>query len=256
MQHLSSPAIVLRIIEHGDNDKILTFFSLRQGRTSLIAKGARKSVKRFAGVLELFSALNLVWSCGRNRGLPVLQEVSMIHPFDKIRTNINRTIYASCWCELVYQWMEDGQKQVAVYSLLEHFIGQLDSGTLPDELLHITFQLHFMAINGFRPGFDCCTKCRMPTDQIKGSLIAFNVRKGGILCGQCGSPRKPGHICLSKGTVKLLDWALNAPFARLGRIRFSKQAIEESFNMLEAFVPHHLGKETKSSRLLKQLRPR
>jgi len=255
MQFLSSPAIVLRIIEHGDNDKILTFFTLRQGRISLIAKGAQKSLKRFAGVLELFSALNLVWSCGRSRRLPVLQEVSVIHPFDKIRTNINRTTYASCWCELVYRWMEDGQKQVAVYRLLEHLIGQLDSGTLSEELLHITFQLHFMAINGFRPGFECCTKCRMPTDQIKSSLIAFNVRKGGVLCGQCG-PCKPGHIFLSKGTVKLLSWALNTPLARLGRIRFSKQAIEESFNMLEAFVPHHLGKETRSSKLLKQLQAR
>ena len=40
---------------------------------------------------------------------------------------------------------------------------------------------------------------------------------------------------------------------KLNRIKFSNQAIKESLNMLEAFIPYHLGKETKSLRFLKQV---
>ena len=255
MSYLSSPAIILRVTEHGDYDKIITFFTLRRGKLSLMAKGAKKSIKRFAGILELFSVLNLVWTYGhgRSRGLPILHEASVVHPFGQIRTNITHTAYASYWCELVYLWMEQGQKQVSVYKLLEHVLGQLNSGGLSEETLHITFQLRFIAINGFRPGFDHCGICGRTLDQFQGSSVAFDVRKGGILCEKC-YPGKQGHLSLSKGTIKFLAWVLNAPLEKLHRLRFSNQAIEESLSMLEAFVPYHLGKETRSLKFLKQVR--
>ncbi|MCK4487679.1 MAG: DNA repair protein RecO [Desulfobacterales bacterium] len=252
MPHLSSPAIMLRAIEHGDYDKIITFFTLKRGKISVIARGAKKSIKRFAGVLELFSVLNLVWSFGRGRGLPTLNEASVVHPFEQIRTNIAWTAYASYWCELVYTWMEQGQQQVSVYSLLEHTLDQLNRGSLSEHALHITFQLRFMTISGFRPGLDYCNICRTPIDRFVRSSVAFNVRRGGVLCEKC-APQEAGPLYLSKGTVKLLCWVLNAPLEKLDRLRFSSQAIDESLRMLEAFVPYYLGKETKSLRFLKQL---
>lgn len=253
MQPVSSPAIVLRTIEHGDNDKILTFFTLRHGKTSLIAKGAQKSIKRFSGTLELFSAIHLVWTASRNRGLPFLQEASIIHPYDHIRTSIRRTIHASCWCELVYQWMEEGQAQAALFRLLERLLEQLNSETVSEEVLHIAFQIHFMALNGFRPGLKRCNTCALPIDRMQGTDVAFHVKAGGILCPACG-PRGPGYLRLSKGTVKILNWILNSPLAHLDRIRFSRRSIDESLHLLDAFVPYHLGKETKSAQMLKHLR--
>ena len=252
MAHASSHAIMLRATEHGDYDKIITFFSLRQGKISLMAKGARKSIKRFAGVLELFSVLNLVWSFGRGRGLPILQEASIIHPFERIRTNITRTAYASYWCELVFAWMAQGQQQVSVYRLLEHTLDQLNCGSLSEHALHITFQVRFMAISGFRPSLDHCNICRTPIERFERSSVAFDVRRGGVLCEKC-APQEAGPLSLSKGTVKLLRWVLNEPLEKLNRLRFSRQGIEESLRMLESFILYHLGKETKSLKFLKQL---
>jgi DNA repair protein RecO (recombination protein O) len=252
MPHLSSPAIMLRATEHGDYDKIVTFFTLKRGKISVIAKGAKKSIKRFAGVLELFSVLNLVWSFGRGRGLPILKEASVVHPFERIRTNITRTAYASYWSELVYAWMDPGQQQVSVYKLLEHTLDQLNRGSLSEHALHITFQLRFMAMSGFRPGLDHCNICRTAIGRAGCSSVAFSVRRGGVLCNRC-APQEAGPLYLSMGTVKLLCWVLNAPLEKLDRLRFSRQAIKESLRMLEAFVPYHLGKETKSLKFLKQI---
>lgn len=252
MPPVSSPAIMLRTTEHGDYDKIVTFYTLSRGKISLIAKGAKRSIKRFAGVLELFSVLNLVWSYGRGRGLPILQEASVVHPFEQIRTNIIWTAYASYWCELVYLWMEQGQRQVAVYRLLEHTLDQLNCGSLSEQALHITFQVRFMAISGFRPSFDHCNICRTPIERFERSSVAFDIRRGGVLCEKC-APQESGPLCFSKGTVKLLRWVLNEPLEKLNRLRFSRQAIEESLRLLESFIPYHLGKETKSLKFLKQL---
>jgi DNA repair protein RecO (recombination protein O) len=244
---------MLRATEHGDYDKIITFYTLKRGKASFIAKGAKKSIKRFAGTLELFSALDLVWTHSRGRGLPILQEASLVCPFENIRTSITKTAYASYWCELVCQWMEQWQKQPSVYKLLEYNLSQLNSGGVSDEVLTITFQIRFMAINGLGPSFDHCSICRTPLDGLSHASVTFDLRRGGILCERC-THGEPGRFLLSKGTIKLLRWVLNAPLEKLSIVRFSSQALEQSLVMLEAFVPYHLGKETKSLKFLKQLK--
>ncbi|MBW1897152.1 MAG: DNA repair protein RecO, partial [Deltaproteobacteria bacterium] len=221
MPHQSSPAILLRAVDHGDYDKIVTFFTLKRGKMSVIAKGAKKSLKRFAGVLELFSLLNLVWSYGRGRGLPILTEGSLLEPFEHIRTDITRTAYASYWCELVSLWMEDGQKQVSVYRLLGYVLDRLNRGGLSAPILHIAFQLRFMTISGFSPGLTHCNVCRVPLEDFSRSSATFDVRRGGIVCEKCvRQGARPAS--LSKGTVKLLNWILKGPLERIDRLRFSE----------------------------------
>jgi DNA repair protein RecO (recombination protein O) len=45
----STPAIVLRTREYGESDKIVTFLSRTAGKFSGIAKGAKRSQRRFPG---------------------------------------------------------------------------------------------------------------------------------------------------------------------------------------------------------------
>ena len=104
MSNFSTPAIVLRRIDFGDYDLIINFFTLNKGKISVIAKSAKKSVKRFSGVLEPFSILEVVCNSGRGKGLPVLQEATLTQPFSKIRADIVKIAYASYWAELINIW--------------------------------------------------------------------------------------------------------------------------------------------------------
>ena len=65
MSQLSTSAILIRRRDYGDYDLVLTFFTLSHGKVSLIAKAAKKSTRRFAGVLELFSEIDIAGAAGR-----------------------------------------------------------------------------------------------------------------------------------------------------------------------------------------------
>ena len=95
MPIFTSPAIVLRRTDFGDYDLILTFFTLKKGKISAIAKSAKKSTKRFGGILELFSVLDIVCSARIDRDLMVLQEADLKNSFSGIRADLNKTAYAS-----------------------------------------------------------------------------------------------------------------------------------------------------------------
>jgi len=253
MSSISTSAILLRRIEFGDYDLILTFYSQDRGKISLIAKSAKKSKKRFAGILELFSVLQVVYSSGRGKGLPVLQEASLLHPFSEIRSDIRKTAYASYWVELIKEWVEEYQKNTPLYLLLLHVLGELDRGNIPGDELSILFQMRFMVLSGHSPNLMKCSTCGREIDRIKDSGVSFNLSMGGIVCSNCASMAS-GNLFLSKGTLKQLLWTATGDLSKAKRIRFTPRSVKEGLEFLEAFVPYHLGKEPKSLKFLKQIR--
>ena len=66
MPVLKTSAILLRRVDYGDADLILTMFSEDRGKVSVIAKHAKKSRRRFAGILELFSVLDIQYRARRH----------------------------------------------------------------------------------------------------------------------------------------------------------------------------------------------
>ena len=253
MSSFSTPAIMLRRIDFGDYDFIITFFTLNSGKIPVIAKSARKSIKRFSGILELFYALDIVLGTGRGKGLPVLQEASLRQPFYRIRENITKTAYASYWAELINEWMENHVKNIKLYHLFQYVLYELDLGRMPEEVLSILFQIKLISMSGFYPNLRKCSICKVEMEKMKGNRIVFDIIKGGIVCERCksGSLRQ---ICLSKGTIKQILWIEGGDLSMAERIRFSPEALKECLKFLEVFVPYHLGKEPKSLKFLRQIR--
>jgi DNA repair protein RecO (recombination protein O) len=253
MSVFSTPAILLRRIDYGDFDLILTFLSLQRGKISLIAKSAKKSTKRFAGILELFSLLDVVANTGRGHGLPVLQEAVLKSPFSAIRSDIKKTAYASYWCELIHKWLEENQKQIHFYYLLKYVLDQLDSGTAAAAELSVLFQMRLLYFSGHRPNLLQCARCRKTLEAIEAHQVVFDITKGAILCDGCASG-SGGRIGLSKGTIKQLIWIENEDLKKASRVRFGTQGLRESLELLEAFVPFILGLQPRSLKFLKQIR--
>jgi DNA repair protein RecO (recombination protein O) len=253
MPVFSTPAILLRRLDYGDFDVIITFFTLEKGKVSVIAKSAKKSTKRFGGVLELFSELQVLAGSSRGKGLPVLQEAVLKQPFSSIRADYKKTAYASYWSELIYNWIEENFKQVALYYLLEHVLYELDAGKTEPSILNILFQMRFLGLSGHRPNFNHCGLCQKDLANIKDDRIAVNLQRGGIVCGQCSSGVS-SRISLGIGTIRQLLWVESGKLAKAARIRFSASGLADSTNFLEEFVCYHLGKEPRSLKFLRQIR--
>jgi len=253
MPVFSTPAILLHRLDYGDFDLILTFLSLERGKISLIAKSAKKSTKRFAGILELFSLIEVVGNTSRGRGLPVLQEAILQSPFSTIRDDIKKTAYASYWCELLNKWMEENRKQVQLFYLLQHVLSQLDRGTTVATELSILFQMRLLDLSGHGPNLTKCARCQKQLEMIHYHRVVFDIAKGGILCDEC-TTGTGGRIRLSKGTIKQLKWVASGDLKKASRIRFGPQALEEGLEFLEAFVPYILGLQPRSLKFLRQIR--
>jgi len=255
MPSYTTPAILIRRVDYGDYDLILNFLTRDKGKISAIAKSAKRSQKRFGGILELFNSLDIVVSQKRGKGLALIKEASLIQPLFNIGADIRKTAYASYWAEMTNLWLEEGRAQTEIYDLMAYVLSELDAGAVSAEVLSILFQMRFLSLSGLCPNLSHCSTCRIETDAAPRHRMNFDLSKGGVVCETC-APYETDEHCLSRGTIKQLQWLDNGDIRKAARIRFSAQALKEGLMFLESFVPYHLGKQPRSLKFLRQLRGR
>ncbi len=253
MSRLSTVAIVLRRREYGDFDLIVSMLTRDHGKRTLIAKAAKKSTKRFPGILEPFNTLQIAYRQGKRKGMPVLEEATLVQTSGSIRSDFIKTAYASYWAECVDVWMEEGDLRPDVFNLLEHVLSILVDDGMSPEMLSILFQMRFVGHEGLRPVLERCSCCQCEVEEMAQKRFCIDLGKGGVVCNQCPSDAS-GHLHLSRGTLKQLQWIADGDFAKAQRARFSSPAMMEATRFLEAFVPYHIGRRPKSLKFLQSIR--
>jgi DNA repair protein RecO (recombination protein O) len=137
--------------------------------------------------------------------------------------------------------------------LLQHVLSELDQEKAMAAVLSIVFQMRFLRLSGHSPNLERCVRCRCELPAIRPDSLGVDIAKGGITCPACAPVGEPAQR-LSKGTVKQLLWVSSGDLERAGRIKFSARAVVESSAFLENFVPHHLGRQPRSLKVLRRLR--
>ena len=104
--------VVLRHVEVGEADRILTFYTLEYGKVQAIAKGIRKMRSRKAGHLEPFSRVELMLAKGRN--LDVITQAEAQSTYENLRADLKLIAYAAYVVELLdrFTYEEGEQRQL------------------------------------------------------------------------------------------------------------------------------------------------
>jgi DNA repair protein RecO (recombination protein O) len=160
-------AIVLRRINFGEADKILTVFSKHYGKIRLIAKGIRKMTSRKGGSLELFNRVTLFLVRGRN--LDLVSEVQVKDSFSGFRKDLERVSLAYYLCELVDKLCPDRQSHEEIFSLLVKNLAGLEKPDLDNQerdKMTQSFEKELLKILGFWPEEEKKTNAQLFIEEI------------------------------------------------------------------------------------------
>lgn len=78
-------AVVLRSMNLGDADKIVTLFTRDYGKVKVVAKAARRIKSRFGACLEPMTHLSLIYFGKEHQDLYRLNQCDIVHSFQKVR---------------------------------------------------------------------------------------------------------------------------------------------------------------------------
>ncbi len=124
-RYFKTEGIVLKRINFGEADKILTIYTNHYGKIRAIAKGVRKLTSRKGGNVELFNQIVVFLNKGRN--LNILTEVQVLNTFKVWRRDLKKVAVAYYFCELVDKLTPDEQSHRVVYKLLVDFLSKIGS---------------------------------------------------------------------------------------------------------------------------------
>jgi DNA repair protein RecO (recombination protein O) len=242
-------AVVLRTVDHGEADQVVTLLARGHGKLAAFARAARASRKRFGGALEPFTLVKAELS-GRGGGdrLLRLESVSPERAFHAIRGDLARIACAAYAVELARELTRDHEPHDELFDLLVAFLARLDEAKAQPAMLR-AFELAALAATGYQPRLDACARCGEP---LPAGEVSFSPADGGPLCQRCAGLAGPGRLALSAAGLAALR-RLQAGGLEAGNQPLPQSVGRESREALARFLDHTLGHRLQSRRFLDQV---
>jgi DNA repair protein RecO (recombination protein O) len=239
-------AVIIRRSAFGESDRLLTIYT-PQGKRRVVAKGARKTVSRLAGHIELFTHAQLMLAVGRS--LDIVTQSQIVHDYARLRTDLERIGAAYYAAEVIDRLTEDGDENPQAFRLLIAALGALDTSERIDLALR-WYELHLLESLGFRPQLSDCVICHTALTE---EADRFSPSGGGVLCSRC-APMDPTAITMSLGAFKLLRYLQVQPVEAIDRLNLSMPLREEAERMVRVYIRHILERDLKSVAFLDEVR--
>jgi len=205
MAIITTPAIVLRRINHSETSLICTLYTRDYGKMTVIAKGARRQKSPFAGLLDLMNYLQVVVYTKESREIQTLSDAEYIRAFNRLQQDMDRAAFGMVILETIQQAIVGEEPHAEVFDLIIETLAMLNDDTDRGVELLWWFHLHFAALAGFQPQFKTCYNCGRSL-----SLGYLSTDTGQIHCEQCVT-HQPGMTRLTDIELRMLDYLMRTP---------------------------------------------
>ena len=148
-------ALVLRCVDYRDNDKILTLFTLQNGKISAAAKGVKKAGARLRFAAQPFCFAEYVLACKGERRTVI--SATNTDGFYALREDIEK-YYAACTvCEVCDVLLFEGIVNEELFLCAVNALKNMCEGDAAEEL--IRFMLSALRMSGYMLSLSACADC-------------------------------------------------------------------------------------------------
>jgi DNA repair protein RecO (recombination protein O) len=244
-------AIVLRTMDLGEADRVLTVLTPRLGKLRVIAKGVRRPRSRIGGALQPFSDVQLVLAVGRT--FDVVTSSALEDPHLGLRNDLHSTAAAWYLVELADRFCEGAADSHDAFRLLAQGLSALDAGSeVAREVVARWYELALLDAMGFRPELARCIECGAA---IEPEGNAYAPVAGGVVCPQCANAAHAARP-VSADALKVLRHLQRSPLIGVLRLRLAPALHREVERLLHATVSAVLERELRSRDFLEEVAAR
>ncbi len=247
MKIFETDAIVLTTRDHGESDRLVMFHSANFGRLRGIAKGARRSRKRFANVFEPCSLVSL--ECRERNSFIWIETCKLVEPYLPMRTDIEKWAYAALFSEIIMEMVPEGEPHPDPFILHKETLDRLEQDKDPQNVLLLAL-LRFQALMGYMPALDGCAICGR---KLKSARKWFwQPAQGKLVCVNHHCP-DVSYITLDVGTLALIHYMRKIPLEKTWRLRMRQEIKAPLLTGLLDWFCYHTRKEIQSIKVLDQI---
>ncbi len=247
MGYIKTDGIVIREVNTGESDKIITIFTKSSGKVSAFAKSARRPRSKLVAGTQLLCYGSFVLFKGRD--LYSINSCDVIEPFYEMRNDIVRLTYSAYIVEIINDIIQEEQPASKSLQLLLNTLYMLAKTGKSPELITRIFEMRFLSIMGYAPGVRGCISCGR--EEFNGAYFSF--KECGLLCGECVTADDPCAERISPGTVRALRHIVCSGIKELFNFELSQSVLGELGRISRRYLKDRLDKDYKKLEFLKTL---
>ncbi|MGD8861419.1 MAG: DNA repair protein RecO [Myxococcales bacterium] len=240
-------ALLLRSVDYRDVDRIVTLLTRDRGKAAYIARGARRSRKRFGASLQPFALLRAEVAEGRGH-VGTLSQAQVTRAFPRLLGELERMGAGYAALELLRELLPEREPAPTLFDDAVAFMQELDAAEVKPGALLLCFQVRALSLAGFAPELDACGLCgKRPAPERAG---LFDPRAGHLVCRACGgAPRKLAGVTRAR-----LREATGEAWSQAAAAPWPDDELGGALSAIRAFAEHRLGKALSGASLAPGLR--
>ncbi len=149
MNKETDEGIVLRRVNYGERDRVVTLLTQKGGKITLFAKGVRSQKSKLSSGIELLNINEISFIDGKSN-LKTLTSARIISHNDNIVKNIIKTNLCFEALKLLGKIIEDNEGQ-EYYEVLKTYLNSLNNDEFDYRLVEVWFCLKILEISGVMP---------------------------------------------------------------------------------------------------------
>jgi DNA repair protein RecO (recombination protein O) len=180
---LETQALVVRTVEFGEGDVIVTLMTEEAGKVSAVVRGARKGSRRVGGALEPVHTIGVLLE-DKGAELATLKESRLV----RLRTGVVSNLEALEAAGTALRWARHlfppRTPEPLGWAVLIDLLDALDTGTTPPRRHLARAGLAMLAAVGYGLELEQCAVCGRPCPE--GRSACVDPARGGLVCRACG----------------------------------------------------------------------
>jgi DNA repair protein RecO (recombination protein O) len=234
MSLVVTDAILLHGFDYLESSRIFRVVTRDAGVRSVLARGARRSQRRFGTSLDLYvqGIADLQMKIGRD--LDTLSAFDVVRARPQLAEQLSRFSGASVIAELTLRFASEAA-DTGLFDTVEWALDAIGAAS-PDHARDLTLcgAWRVLAELGVAPTIDQCAECRATIPPQDSPM--FNHPAGGVICRRCRPLAGNGRAVPASARDVLRDWLSGVPHELA-----SAQEGRAHQRLLHEFVIEHLS---------------
>lgn len=194
-------AVALRSVDYKENDKMLTLYSLEQGKIGAGVKGVKRAGAKLCFCVQPFCFAEYVLSVKGERA--TVTGATEIESFYKIRLNPESFYAGSAILEYLLKLCEAGSADEKLFLLTVNCLKQLNFGEKKPLIILCEFLFEALSLYGYGISGRDCSGCGKNADRFEKAF--FDFENGELYCENCKTEKMREIMPITASAITALS---------------------------------------------------
>ena len=226
-------AFLIRAVDYGESDKILSLYSIEEGKISARIKGVKKANSKLRFAAGSFCFGEYILSCS-DKGNTVIN-CTPIELFAPLYDDIVKTYAGYTVCEFLDRFCEEGEENANLCVTVLKTLKEIAYGEAETVLIIVWFFINALKLSGYAINFAVCAKCGE-----HGNVDGFSFRLGSGVCKDCFDDSTKALTPAESNILRILT---KSDTDILKNMKFENKDVNDSLRLIKQYVEYLYSKK-------------